>query len=41
MHRLSVPELRQLLRSGDVMLPTISTCYMALETLQEMGHIPS
>ena len=41
MHRLSIPELRRLLRNGDVMLPTISTCYMALETLQEMGHVLS
>ncbi len=37
-HRLSIPELRKLLRTGDVMLPTISTCYMALEMLLEMGH---
>ena len=37
-HRLSIPELRKLLRTGDVMLPTISTCYMALDMLQERGH---
>ena len=38
-HRVSVPQLRQLLAHADVLLPTMTTCYMALDRLAQMGHL--
>jgi hypothetical protein len=38
-HRVGVPELRHLLTHADVLLPTMTTCYMALERLAHMGYL--
>ena len=38
-HRVGVPVLRHLLTHADVLLPTMTTSYMALERLAQMGHL--
>ena len=38
-HRVSVPQLRQLLAHADVLLPTMTTCYMALDRLAQLGYL--
>ena len=35
MQRFSVEELRLLVASGDMLLPSVATCYMALDVLRE------
>lgn len=34
---VSVEELRHIMRSGQMLLPALTTCYMALEELQQRG----
>lgn len=36
--RVDIPRLRSILKSGDMLLPAITTCYMALERLEGMGY---
>ena len=36
-HQVSVRRLRQLMRSGDMMLPSVSTCSFALDELSSRG----
>lgn len=36
--RVSIPELRRIMRSGDMMLPSVVTCYWALDELAHRGH---
>ena len=36
--RVSVPELRIIMRSGEMLLPSLSTCYLALEALEALGY---
>lgn len=36
-HRVAVPELKRILRGGQVMLPSACTCYYALNELQPGG----
>ena len=38
-HRVSVEQLRDMLTSTDMLLPTMATSYMALERLKQMGHL--
>lgn len=38
-HRVGVPELRHLLTHADMLLPTMTTSYMALERLAQMGYL--
>lgn len=33
--RVGLPELRRLMVSGDMMLPSVATCFLALERIQE------
>ena len=33
--RVSIPELRRIMKSGEMMLPSVSTCWWALEYLME------
>ncbi|KAI7843822.1 hypothetical protein COHA_002720 [Chlorella ohadii] len=35
--RVGLPELRRLMLSGDMLLPSVTTCFLALERLQEQG----
>lgn len=35
--RVSVTELRAILRRGEMLLPAMSTCYLALEELSSRG----
>ena len=32
--RVGLPELRRLMLSGDMLLPSVATCYLALERLE-------
>lgn len=34
---VTVHELRHIMRTGQMLLPALSTCYMALEELRERG----
>jgi hypothetical protein len=36
-HRVTVPQLRRILRSRQMMLPSVCTCYYALDELAERG----
>ena len=36
-HRVTVPELKRILRGGQIMLPTACTCYFALDELEQRG----
>jgi len=36
-HRVAVPELKRILRGGQVMLPSACTCYYALDELEQRG----
>ncbi|CAL8469918.1 g9460 [Coccomyxa elongata] len=38
-HRVSVAQLRDMVTSTDMLLPTMTTSYMALERLKQMGHL--
>ena len=33
-------ELQALMVSGHMLLPSVATCFMALERLKNMGHLP-
>lgn len=37
--RVSLPELRRLMVGGDMLLPSVATCFLALEVLQQQGHL--
>lgn len=40
---MPLPELRRLMRSGDMLLPSVATCFWALERIQELqaaGQLP-
>jgi len=36
-HRVPLRRLRAIMTSGEMLLPSVSTCYMALEKLRELG----
>ena len=36
-HRVSIDQLRQLVSSGNMLLPSMATCFLALERLQAMN----
>ena len=36
-HRVTIPQLRRILRSRQMMLPSVCTCYYALDELAERG----
>ena len=36
-HRVTIPRLRRILRSRQMMLPSVCTCYYALDELTERG----
>ncbi len=36
-HRVNIRRLKQLMRSGDMMLPSVSTCSFALDELSTRG----
>ena len=36
-HKVSIRELRAIMVSGSMLLPSITTCFLALEQLQEQG----
>ena len=40
-HRVSIRQLRGIMTSGEMLLPSVTTCYMALERLHEMGLLDS
>lgn len=33
--RVGLPELRRLMLSGDMLLPSVATCFLALERIQQ------
>ncbi|GAB4819899.1 hypothetical protein N2152v2_006945 [Parachlorella kessleri] len=37
--RVGIPELRRLMRSGDMMLPSVATCFWALDELAQLGYL--
>lgn len=37
-HRLGMPDLRQAMRSGNMLLPSVTTAYLAIEELQQRGY---
>ncbi|KAK9818693.1 hypothetical protein WJX74_007454 [Apatococcus lobatus] len=39
-HRISIAELREIMHSGDMLLPSITTCFLALARLQQEDLIP-
>ena len=38
-HRMSLGELRRVMASGDMLLPSVATCFLALDRLRCLGHI--
>ena len=38
-HRVGMGELRRLMASGDMLLPSVATCFLALDRLRCLGHI--
>lgn len=38
-HRLGIPDLREAMRSGNMLLPSVTTAYLALEELQKRGYL--
>ena len=38
---MSIQELKSIMRGGQMLLPALSTCYMALEELQQRGFLPA
>lgn len=38
-HRVSIAELQEIMHSGDMLLPSITTCFLALSRLQQQGLI--
>lgn len=37
--RVSLPKLRRLMLGGDMLLPSVATCFLALERLQQLGKL--
>jgi pilus assembly protein TadC len=37
--RVSIDSLREIMASGDMLLPALSTCYMALAALERQGRL--
>lgn len=37
-HRMGIPDLREVMRGGNMLLPSITTSYLALEELQKRGY---
>lgn len=35
-HRVTVEQLRNIMVSGDMMLPSVTTCYLALDRLRDL-----
>ena len=38
-HRVDIAQLRQLMTSGDMLLPSLATCFLALERLAALQHL--
>lgn len=38
-HRVGLPELRALMTGGDMLLPSVATCFLALDHLRCLGLI--
>ena len=38
-HLVGLPELRALMTGGDMLLPSVATCFLALERLRCLGLI--
>ena len=38
-YRVSVAQLREMLSSTDMLLPSMTASFLALERLQQMGHL--
>ena len=38
--RCSIPDLQALLVSGNMLLPSVATCFISLERLRQLGHLP-
>ena len=36
-HRVGLPELRCIMVSGDMLLPSVATCFLALERMRADG----
>ncbi len=36
-HRVTVTELRRIIRSGAMMVPSVAACHIALDELQQRG----
>lgn len=39
MVRVTLTELRRLMLGGDMLLPSVATCFLALERLQQLGRL--
>jgi len=37
--KVSISELKNIMSSGQMMLPSITTCFFALDKLKEMGYL--
>ena len=40
-HRVDIAELQRLMVSGDMLLPSMSTCFMSLQRLASLGLLPN
>jgi len=38
-HRVGLPELAALIAGGDMLLPSVATCFLALERLRAQGLV--
>lgn len=38
-HRMGLPELRRIMVGGDMLLPSVATCFLALDRLRELGLV--
>ena len=36
-HTVGLPQLREIMHSGDMLLPSMTTCFLALAQLQQEG----
>lgn len=39
--QVGLQELKTIMYSGEMLLPSLTTCHMALHRLQDLGYIPS
>ena len=39
MHRVDLAELRRMLTASDMLLPSMTTIYLAFDKLQSLGHL--